>query len=157
MATDLRLLAAAGLLALALNVHAASPADVFAAVGDTVVTHQEFDAAFAQAARAKFYHGKPPEQAVAALQREVGQNLVDEILLAREAARRAIGPDAAAVQQQVDEYEARYRTSEQWKANRARLLSGLKAKLERDSVIEQLTRQVRAVGEPGSAQLEQYW
>ncbi|HWP13306.1 MAG TPA: peptidylprolyl isomerase [Ramlibacter sp.] len=138
--------------------HAAAAASAqFAKVGDTVITHQEFDNAFAVAARNKFYHGKPPENAMAALQREVGQSMVDEILIAKEARRRKLQPDHAAVKEALDGYEERYRTSEQWKSNRARLLPGLKAKLERDSLLEQVRKQVRNVGEPTARQLEQYW
>jgi parvulin-like peptidyl-prolyl isomerase len=129
----------------------------FAKVGDTVISHQEFDAAFAQAARSKFYHGKTPDNAVALLQREVGQSMVDEILLAMEAKRRKVQPDHASVKQTLDGYEKQYQASEQWKNNRARLLPGLKAKLERDSVIEQLSKQVKSVREPTPRQVEQYW
>lgn len=129
----------------------------FANVGETVITHQDFDIAFAQAARSKFYHGKPPEGAMAALQRETGQTMVDEVLLAREATRRKLQPDHAAIQRTIDGYEERYRDSEQWKNNRARLLPGLKAKLERESLLAQLTQQVKASPEPTQRQLEQYW
>lgn len=135
---------------------AATPAP-FAAVGDAVITHQEFDAAFAMAARSKFYHGKPPENEVAALQREVAQSLVDDILLAHEAGRRGIRADAQSVQQAIDSYEQRYRASEQWKANRERLLPGIRAKLERDSVGEQLRSQVKQVAEPAAAEVAQYY
>jgi parvulin-like peptidyl-prolyl isomerase len=134
-----------------------APAAPFAKVGDTVITHQEYDAAFAQAARGKFYHGKPPEGEVARLQREVGQQLVDDILLAREAKRRKIQPDAAAVQKTIASYDERYKDSAQWKTSREQLLPGLKAKLERDNVSEQLTKQVKAVADPTPAQLEQYY
>lgn len=136
---------------------APAPSAQFAKVGDTVITHQEFDSAFAQAARAKFYHGKPPEGAIAVLQREVGQSMVDEILLAREAKRRKVQPDSEAVKKTLDGYEKQYAKSEQWKANRARLLPGLKAKLEADSQREQLNKQVKNVGKPTPRQLEQYW
>ena len=138
---------------------AAAPATAaaFAKVGDTVITHQDFDTAFAQAARGKFYHGKPPENAVAMLQREVAQAMVDEILLAKEAQRRNVQPDHAAIKRTLDGYEERYRNSEQWKNNRERLLPGLKAKLERDSMLEQLGKQVKSVGAPTESQLEQYW
>ena len=136
---------------------AAAASAQFAKVGDTVITHQEFDTAFAQAARGKFYHGKPPEDAVAMLQREVGQAMVDEILLAREAKRRKLQPDQASIKQTLDGYEKQYAASEQWKTNRARLLPGLKAKLERDGLLEQLGKQVKNVGTPTPGQLEQYW
>ena len=135
----------------------AAPSAPFAKVGDTVITHQEYDAAFAQASRGKFYHGKPPEAEIARLQRDVGQGLVDDILLAREARRRKIQPDAAAVQKQLATYEERYKDSAQWKANRAQILPGLKARLERDNVMEQLTKQARTVADPTPAQLEQYY
>ena len=129
----------------------------FAKVGDTVITQQDFDTSFAQAARGKFYHGKPPDTAVAALQREVGHALVDEVLLLKDAKRRKIVPDHAAIKQALDGYEERYRSSEQWKTNRARLLPPLKAKLERDSQLEQLRKIVKAVPQPAPQQLEQYW
>jgi parvulin-like peptidyl-prolyl isomerase len=137
--------------------HQAAPTGPFAKVGDAVITFQEYDAAFAQAARGKFYHGKPPEAEIAKLQRDVGQTLVDDILLAREAKRRRIQPDAAAVQKTLSDYEARYKDSAQWKANRAQVLPGLKAKLERDNVMEQLDKQVKNVAAPTAAQLEQYY
>lgn len=136
---------------------AAAAAAPFAKVGDTVITHQEYDAAFAQASRGKFYHGKAPDNEIAKLQREVGQALIDEILLAKEAKRRKIQPDHASVKQTIDGYEKQYQASEQWKNNRARLLPGLKAKLERDSIIEQLSKQVKTVAPPTQRQLEQYY
>lgn len=129
----------------------------FAKVGDKVISHQEFDASFAQAARSKFYHGKTPDDAIAKLQREVGQAMVDEILLEMEAKRRKVQPDQAFVKQTLDGYDKQYQTSEQWKNNRARLLPGLKAKLERDSMLEQLTKQVKSVRDPTPQQVEQYW
>lgn len=175
-ATGLRLCQTAAAAALAFTVAHASAADkpqaapqaapqqaapapgaAFAKVGDTVITHQEYDAAFAQAARGKFYHGKPPEGEVARLQREVSQQLVDDILLAREARRRKIQPDAAAVQKTIASYDERYKDSAQWKATRAQVLPGLKARLERDSVSEQLTKQVKDVADPTPTQLEQYY
>jgi parvulin-like peptidyl-prolyl isomerase len=154
-AVTIRLLCA---WAVAFCVHAgAQEAAPFAKVGDTAISQQEFDAAFAQAARAKFYHGKPPEGEVAALQREVGQSLVDDVLLFKEAQRRGVQPDATVVQQAIAGYEQRYQNSEQWKANRARVLPGLVAKLERDSVLERLAQEVKAAREPAAQDLQQYW
>jgi parvulin-like peptidyl-prolyl isomerase len=135
----------------------AAAAAVFANVGKAVITSEQYEAAFAQAARGKFYHGKPPEAEVAKLQREVGQKLVDEILLVAEAKRRNIQPDPAAVQKTIDGYDERYKDSAQWKANRARVLPGLKAKLEADNVMEQLTAQARNVPEPSEAEVQKYY
>lgn len=138
------------------NAPVSSPA-AFARVGDAVISHEQFDAAFVQAARSKFYHGKAPDGAVAALQREVGQALVDEVLLLKEAERRQVQADSAAVQKTLDGYDERYRGNVQWHSNRERLLPGLRAKLERDSVLEQLRQRVQAASEPTAADLQQYW
>jgi len=136
---------------------AAAQGTPFARVGDTAISQQEYETAFAQAARSKFYHGKPPENAVAALQREVAQSLVDEILVAKEAKRRKLQPEQAAIQKMLDGYEERYRGNAQWNANKDKMLPGLKAKLERESLLEQLKKQVAAAPEPTQKQLEQYW
>jgi len=125
----------------ALEARAEAPG-TFAKVGDVVITHQEYDAAYARAARSKFYHGKPPEKEVAALQREVGKSLVDEVLLVKEAKRRGIKPDAKAVQKTIDEYDKQYGKSEQWQKSRDKMLPELKAKLEHDNVQEQLRTSV---------------
>ncbi|MEJ8836771.1 peptidylprolyl isomerase [Ramlibacter sp. AN1133] len=161
---SLRLALAAACIAAACNMAyaqhapaAAAPPPVFAKIGDSVISGEQYDAAFAQAARGKFYHGNPSEAAIAQLQREVGQKLVDEALLYSEAQRRRIQPDAAAVQKVIDGYDQRYKDSAQWKANREKVMPGLKAKLERDNVMEQLTAQVKNVPAPGAQQLQKYY
>ena len=150
-------LTAAMFTVFAVEARGATVVPPFAKVGETVITHKDFDTSFAQAARAKFYHGKPPDTAVAALQREVGNALVDEVLLLKDAKRRKLVPDHAAIKQTLDGYEERYRNSEHWKKNRARLLPDIKAKLERDSQLEQLRKLVKNVPQPTPQQLEQYW
>lgn len=150
-------LLAAGASAAPAAVAEPAPQTAFATIGDVVITHGEFDLAFAQAARGKFYHGKPPEGAAAALQREVGQSLVDEVLLVKEAQRRGLQPDHAAIRKTLDGYEQRYRGSQQWLRDRERLLPALTAKLERDNLVEQLTGQVKVAGQPSAADLQQYW
>lgn len=130
---------------------------VFARVGQVVVTRQQFEAAFVQAARGKFYHGKAPDGAVAALQREVGQGIVDEILLAAEAQRRGIVPDHESVKRTLDSYDERYRGNAQWGANRERVLPALKARLERDSILETFRKEVKAVADPTEEELARYW
>lgn len=123
---------------------AAQPA-VFAKVGDVVITQDEYDNAFAAAARGKFYHGKPPENEIASLQREVGDQLVARVLLLREAKQRGLRPDESEVQKTIQGYEQRYANSEQWKKNRAQLLPGLTARLEQESLLAQLEKIVRNV------------
>lgn len=158
---SLRLAIVAACMAAATQVafaqHAAPAAAVFAKVGESTITGEQYDAAFAQASRGKFYHGNPAPAEVAQLQREVGQKLVDDALLFAEAQRRGIRPDPAAVQKVIDGYDQRYKDSAQWKANRERVLPNLKAKLERDDVMEQLTTQVKKGAVPTPEQLQKYY
>lgn len=152
-------LAGAIVLALAgaaVGAEAPAPAP-FAQVGAAVITQQEYDAAFALAERAKFYHGKPPQHELALLQREVGAQLVTRTLLLREAARRQLQPDAAAVAASVQGYEQRYAGSAQWKAQRAAMLPPLVARLEQDSLLAQLETQVRAAAAPSAAAVQAYY
>jgi hypothetical protein len=107
---------------LSTKVHAAGvapPGDVagkqpvFATVGKTIITQQDFAAAFTATARAKFYHGKPPDTEIAKLQRVVGDKLVVDVLLLREAKLRKLKPDATSIDQQLASLEQRYRNNEE--------------------------------------------
>jgi parvulin-like peptidyl-prolyl isomerase len=119
------------------------PSVVFARVGDSVITVDEYNVAFTAATRGKFYHGKPPEAEIAVMQRDVAQQMVLRILQLREAKHRGLRPDAAEIQKTVQGYEQRYANSAQWKNNRAQLLPPLVAKLEQDDILGQLEKSVR--------------
>lgn len=129
----------------------------FARVGDSVISAQEYDNALAVAARNKFYHGKPPEGEMAALQREVGEQLVARALLLREAKRRHLKLDAAEVQKTLREYEQRYAGSEQWKARRTQILPGLTQRLEEDSLLGQMESKAREVPVPNAGEVRAYY
>ena len=141
------------LLAVGLPAAAAS----FASVGESSISHDEYNAAFAAATRAKFYHGKPPDAEIATLQREVAEQLVARVVLLREIKRRGLRPDAAAIQKQVAVYEQRYANSEQWKKNRAQLLPPLIARLEQDELLETMEKSMREQHQPTDAQVKAYY
>lgn len=141
---------------------AAAPASaaqeaVFARLGDTVITFAEYDAAFVNAARNKFYHGRAPEKDVAALQRTVADDLVNRVLILREARRRSIEPDRAEIKKTLDGYEQRYGNSEHWKKNKDNILPGLTARLEEDSIVALLEKSVRNVPDPDIAAVKAYY
>lgn len=120
----------------------------FAAVGGVSISQREYENAFSAAKRQKFYHGQAPESELAALQREVGNNLVNSVLLGQEARKRGIRPDTEAVRRMIEGYEARYANSEQLRRERARLVPELTRKLEEDSLIRQLETVARRVPLP---------
>ena len=157
--------AAAAALAAALALGPAGPlraqpapgGDVFAVVGEKVISYPEYRSALATGMRQKFYHAKPPEAEEAKFQREVGDQLVNQVLLLDEARRRGIEPDRAKVQQTIEGYEQRYKDSEHWRANRERLLPGLVDRLERQSLLERLEQAVRATEPPSEAAVRGYY
>lgn len=123
--------------------NAAPASTVFAKVGDIEITHDEYNAAFNSATRSKFYHGKPPDNEIASLQREVGDQMVLRILYLQDAKQRNLRPDAASINKQIQTYEQRYAGSEQWKKNREQLLPPLVARLEQENLLSQLEKAVR--------------
>lgn len=162
-----RAAAAAG-LALAMLLAPAAPAraqaaaatpggEVFAIVGAQVISYPEYQSALASGMRQKYYHAKPPAGEVAKFQREVGDQLVNQVLLLEEAKRRGIEPDRAKTQEIMAAYEGRYQDSEQWKADRERLLPGLVERLERQSMLERLEKAARAVAAPLEEAVRAYY
>lgn len=140
---------------LAVGLPAAAAA--FATVGDNSISHDEYNAAFSAATRAKFYHGKPPDAEIASLQREVADQLVARLVLLREIKRRGLRADATSVQKQVAVYEQRYANSEPWKKNRAKLLPALITRLEQDELLERMEKSVRDQSQPSDAQVKAYF
>lgn len=129
----------------------------FATVGGTAITYDEYNAAFRDAARDKFYHGRPPEGGIALLQREVGDQLVTRVLLLREAKRRKLQPDQESVSKKLEDHEQRYANSEQWKKAREQALPALKKKLAETSLLEQLEKAVRDAAVPSAEQVAAYY
>jgi parvulin-like peptidyl-prolyl isomerase len=130
---------------------------VFATVGKTIITQPEFDAAFVAAARAKFYHGKPPDIQIATLQREVGDKLITNVLLLREAQRRKLKPDATLIDQQLASLEKRYLNNEEWKKVRAQELPQITRQFQDKNLLDQLEKLVRNVPDPTEKQLREYY
>ncbi len=123
-------------------------AEVFAVVGGTTITWQEYQAAFSNGMRQKYYHARPPEREVAQYQREVGDRLVNRLLLHEEAKRRGIGPDRDVIKRTVEGYDKRYANSAQWKDNRDKMLPPLIAELEIGTTVDSLEKRVRDVAQP---------
>ena len=135
----------------------ALPADTFAVIGPITLTAADFKGAFAIAARSKFYHSKPPEAEIAAYQREVGDDLVNRVLVVEEARKRGIQPDAEVVKQQLARYEMRSKHAPGWAKDGARMMDAMKVQFENQSRYEQLNAQVRKVPEPSEAQARAYY
>jgi parvulin-like peptidyl-prolyl isomerase len=149
---------AGGAIAQAQPAQSTAPAAaVFATVGETVISAADYERALAVAMRNKYYHAKPPEAELAQFRREVGEDIVNRTLLLAEARRRGIEPDRAAIDATVAGYDAQYGKSASWKTDRERMLAAVRPRLEDDSRLERLGRQVRTVPAPAEAVLRDYY
>lgn len=151
------MLSGTGALAADASAPDSSAPPVFARVGKIVITWRDFNNAYASASRGRFYHGKPPDAEVAALQREIGDKLVTDALLLNEAKRIKLKPDAAAVKQKLEAYDQRNSGSEQWQKIRDRALPALAKRYEEENLLSQLEQRVRKVRAPNEKQLRAYY
>lgn len=125
----------------------------FATIGDTVISVEELESAVAGAVRQKFYHGRPPEEQLARLRRDVSDALVHRALLLKEARRRGIEPDTGKVQAGVSAYERRIKDPAQWR----NVLPDLTRTLEEQSIVAQLEAAARVAREPGESEVRVYY
>lgn len=136
------------------SVRAALP---FAHVGDTVVSGADYQRALAVAMRKKYYHAKPPEAEYAQFQREVGEQVVDRVLLLAEARRRGVQPDREKIDATVAGYEDQYKASPNWATNREKMLAAVVPQLETESLLDRLERIVRQVPAPAEEVARAYY
>ncbi len=135
----------------------AASAPPFATVGTASISAVDYQRALAVATRKRYYHARPPEAEFAKFQREVGDDLVNRVLLLAEARRRGVQPDAERIQATLAGYDAQYKGSANWQANRERMLAAVRPQLESDSVLERLEQAVRQVPEPDEAVARGYY
>ena len=135
----------------------AQPVTPFATVGDTVISAADFQRALTVAVRKKYYHAKPPEEELAKFRREVGADVVNRVLLLAEARRRGILPDRDKINATVAGYDAQYKGSANWAANRDKMLANVVPQLERDSLLDRLERLVKSVPAPSEAVARSYY
>lgn len=139
------------------SANATNAVPAYATVGNVVITWAEFSRAFNNEARNKFFHGKPSNDVLAAFQREVGNKLVDNVLLAQEAKRRKLKPDNAAVNQELEKYERRLAQNPKWPEIRNRVLPLMTKNLQDENLRTQLEELVRNVPPPTTKQLQEYF
>lgn len=123
----------------------AQDATVFAVVNGKQLTVSDYDKLARESFRDKFYHGSPPESEVQQMLREVGQSMIDRILLAEEVDHKRVGPDEASVNAEIAKYERQYANSAMWAQQRGDVLPKLRAHLEEKSRLDVLEKQVKNV------------
>ncbi|HJW26562.1 MAG TPA: peptidylprolyl isomerase [Rhodocyclaceae bacterium] len=138
---------------------AAAPAhsDVFATVNGQAISIGEYESAFANLVRQKFYHGQVPEAQLQAARDETKNKLVQRIVLLEEAGRRGIVPDEKAVEEAIAGYERQYAASPVWRERRESLLPGLRKQLGEQNQLSRLEQEVRQLPEPTDAEVRAFY
>jgi len=131
--------------------------DYVARVGKITISAREYEQAANTAARQKFYHGKPPEEEINALMKDVAERMIDRILLVDATRRLNIPADDDAVARTIAGYEARYKDSPRWQQNRHTMIPAVKARLEEDSRIKALEARARDIPEADDADVHAYY
>ena len=130
----------------------------FATVDGTEITRQQFERSAYTEARQTFYHGQPTSEAeYLEFRRGVATELVEKVLLLKEAKRRGIGPDDQSIAAQLAVYEDRYGETERWQAEGDQMLAKLRQQFEEDSILSILEEQLTVVAAPSEAVLQSYY
>ena len=140
-------------------VHAAEAgAPVLAKVGDIEISRDEFEREVYSEARQTFYHGSPPAtDEFIEFRKAVAETLVNRKLLLKEAGRRGIGPDEAAIDARLAVYEDRYGDTERWQTEGEQMIAALRTRFEEDSILEALETAVKSVTPPEDELLRAFY
>lgn len=132
--------------------------DVFASVGETTISRGEFEREVYAAARQTYYHGTAPgEEEYIEFRKGVADKLIERRLLLKEAERRKIEPDDAAIDARIAQYELQYGDTERWQTEGPAMVSALRKRFEEDSLLERLEQAVRSVDTPNEAMVKAFY
>ncbi len=129
---------------------------VFAVVNGSTIDVPGYEAELNLLIREKFYHRRPPEEQMRSVRREVGDRLIERVLLLAEAKRRGVEPDAAKVSEGLAAFEARNKNHPLWTQQREALLPELKLQLGQQSVLDRLEAAARVAPRAGEDELRRY-
>lgn len=132
--------------------------DTFASIDGETISTDEFERFVYTESRRTFYHGSPlDEQGVIEFRREAANDFIDRKLKIREAKRRGLRADKAAIDAQLADYAARYGDTEGWQADQEAIKDGLRAWLEDQNLLEQIDAELREVAAPDDDELRQFY
>ncbi|MDH3660416.1 MAG: SurA N-terminal domain-containing protein, partial [Alphaproteobacteria bacterium] len=136
---------------------AAAEDQPIAIVEGEAISQAEFQQSLVQTARQRFYHGKIDHEKMAALGDEVVEALVMRRLLLTSADERGIEADGEAIEAHLQQLDERYADNAEWARSKGEILPFARQRLEDDSRIARLERDLRAVAEPDDAALRAYY
>ncbi len=130
---------------------------LFARVGGEIIPKAEFDTAVNVAQRQRFYHGRMNSERIERLRHEVAGQLIDQVLLRREALARKIKIDDETLDRQVKKALRLFRVDDLSAAQRKHLMETLRDQERETLLIEELKSAVAAEAVPDWQDVEIYY
>ena len=131
--------------------------EIFARIDDLVISQEEFEQIFSAAVRHKYYHGRVPEEELAAFREQVSDDIVTQVLVHREARRLGLQPDRKRIDEGLDAFELRNAGNPDWQERRERILPLLVKRLERQDLLEQMERRIRDIPPPAGDAVRRFY
>lgn len=133
------------------------PEEVFATVDGKEISGREYLATLRNEGKKKFYHGQPPEEEFAAFRREIGDHLVDRVLLLKVADERGITSDESWIEEKLNKYIERLSQNPEWQENAETVIPQLRDRLREENLLQKLEERIREIPDPTPDQLQAFY
>lgn len=130
---------------------------VYARINDKVITLNEFLQIFSNAVKNKFYHGSVPQAELAAFQRKVSKDIINQVLLHQEAKKLGIKPDLDKIKAGLKEYDDRYAKIPGWKPRTEAEQELMLYRLSQKDILDQMEARVKSIKVPGENEIRKYY
>ncbi|MCH7880266.1 MAG: peptidylprolyl isomerase [Proteobacteria bacterium] len=130
---------------------------VFARINDRIILYDEFMDIFRAAVRYKYYHGEVPKDELVRFQKQVGRDIVEQVLIHQQAVKQGLNPDREKILAGLAEYDDKYSDSPEWQAQKEENLPRLLEMLERQDLIEQIQSRIRDIEQPDAQAVQAYY
>lgn len=121
------------------------------------ITRADYDAALHEAARQRFFHGRPTPEQREALRHEVTLGLIDRVLLVNEARRRRLTPDAARREAVLTRAQARLAQLDLTPAAREEALGVWRQRAEEEALVVALEAEATRLPPASEQMLREYY
>lgn len=137
--------------------------DYFAIINGEKISYTEYLYAFRKGVRNKFFHGKVSQKELDAFKKQVAEELVLDILLAKEAGNRGLHPENNEVEDKVQKLDEKFSNAsneeekESWLEFREEALPVIKARVEREALLKLLKEDVKKIKPPSADKVKEYY
>lgn len=141
----------------ALGADSSSKKQIFARINQRTIFYDEFARIFHAAVRYKYYHGKVPQKELVNFQRQVGKDIVEQVLLYQQALKLGLVPDNEKIQAGLAEYDKKYSGEREWQRQKEKNLSLLLDRLERQDLVEQMQLKIKTIARPDLDSVKEFY